>query len=184
MKVFLWTTLFLLLEEVFQPCITTTSGILQHRSLVSEVCSNVAVEPELQQLTGEKLQGGFANRDNGARVDVAANGFWGPGRERTFLDIRVFNPYPSANKKSSLSLTYRRHENEKKSQRIKHEVELSSFTPLVFSITGGMARGATVFYKSLASMLSEKWDQHYSTTLGWLRVTLGFSLLKSAIQCI
>ena len=31
-------------------------------SLVSEVCSNVAVEPELQQLTGEKLQGSAANR--------------------------------------------------------------------------------------------------------------------------
>ena len=53
-----------------------------------------------------------------------------------------------------------------------NEAELSSFTPLVFSLTGGMARVATVFYKRLASMLSEKWDQHYSITLGWLRVAI------------
>ena len=57
----------------------------------------MAVEPELQKLAGEKLHGGSANRDSGARVDVAANGFWGPGKERTFLDIRVFNLYAPVN---------------------------------------------------------------------------------------
>ena len=70
------------------------------------------------------------NRENGVRVHVAADGFWGPGREGTFLDVLVFKPYAPANKKSSLSLTYKRHENEKKrefSRRI-NEVELSSFT--------------------------------------------------------
>ena len=137
-------------------------------------------------MNGENLQGSSANRDNGAHIDVAADGFWGPGKERTFLNIWVFNLYAPSNKKSSISSTYRMHENEKKReycQRI-NEVELSSFTLLVFSLTGGMAREATIFYKCLASMLSEKWDQHYSTILGWLRVTLGFSLLKSSIQCI
>jgi len=33
-------------------------------------------------------------------------------------------------------------------------VEHSSFTPLVFSVTGGMGREATCFYKQLASMLA------------------------------
>ena len=74
----------------------------------------MAVEPELQQLTGEKLHGASVNRDKGARVDVAADGFWGSAKERTFLDIRVFNPYAPANRRTSLSSTYRRHENEKK----------------------------------------------------------------------
>ena len=118
----------------------------------------MAAESELQQLTGEKLHGGSASRDSGARVDVAVDGFWGPGKERTFLDIRVFNPYAPANKKSSLLSTYRRHENEKKraySQRI-NEVELSSFTPLVFSLTGGMAREATVFFINAWHQCSQK----------------------------
>ena len=62
-------------------------------SLLSEVSTNVTLEPELQPLSGEMFSGHSANRENGARVDIAADGFWGPGRERTFLDIRVFNPY-------------------------------------------------------------------------------------------
>ena len=111
------------------------------------------------------------NRDNGVRLDVAADGLWGSAKEWTFLDIRVFNPYAPANRRTSLSSTYRRHENEKKRAYCQciNEVELSSFTPLVFSLTGGMARETSVFYKRLVSKLSEKWDQYYSTTLGWLR---------------
>ncbi len=34
-------------------------------------------------------------------------------------------------------------------------------------------------------MLTEKWDQSYSSsTIGWLRCTISFSLLRSAVQCI
>ena len=127
-----------------------------------------------------------ANTEVGARVDIAAAGFWGPGRERTFIDIRIFNPYAPSNKNSSLSSTYRQHEKEKRrhyGQRIT-EIEHGSFSPLVFSSTGGMAKETTIFYKKLASLLSNKWDQPYSVTMGWLRCTLGFSLLKSSIQCI
>ncbi len=40
------------------------------------------------------------------------------------------------------------------------------------------------FYKRLATMLAEKWDQPYSTTIGWLRCTFSFSLLRSAVQCL
>ena len=47
-----------------------------------------------------------------------------------------------------------------------------------------MAKQCTTFYKRLASLLAEKWDQHYSTTLFWLRCRLSFSLLRSAIRCI
>ena len=155
-------------------------------SLLTEVCSNVALEPELQHLSGEVLRGGSANRDNGARLDIAVDGFWSPGRERTFVDIRVFNPFAPANRRSSLASTYRMHEKEKRRcycQRVT-DVEHGSFCPLVFSLTGGTAKEATVFYKRLASLLSEKWDQPYSTTINWLRVSLGFSLLKSSIRCI
>ena len=55
------------------------------RSLVSEVCSSVAVEPDLQQLVGEKLHGGSAIRSNGALVDVAADGFGSQGSSRLFF---------------------------------------------------------------------------------------------------
>ena len=69
-------------------------------------------------------------------------------------------------------------------QRIVREVEHASSSPLVFSATGGLAREATIFYKRLASLLSNKWEDNYSVTLNWLRCCLCFSLLRSAIACI
>ena len=65
------------------------------------------------------------------------------------------------------------------------EVEHSIFTPLVFSATRGMGHEATIFYKRLASLLSEKWKEPYaSSVLGWIRCHLSFCLFQSAIQCI
>ena len=46
-------------------------------NLLTEVCSNVSIEPELQPITGEALRGATSNSQPGARLDVAANGFWG-----------------------------------------------------------------------------------------------------------
>ena len=67
-----------------------------------------------------------------------------------------------SNKNQTPSACYRKHEREKKrAYDQRREVEHSSFTPLVFSATGGMGREATCFYKRLASMLAHKWDQPY-----------------------
>ena len=52
------------------------------------------------------------------------------------------------------------------------------------SVTGGLAHEATFFYKRLTSLLAHKWDDAYSIVMGWLRCSLSFSLLRSAIQCI
>ena len=143
-------------------------------------------EPDLQPLTGETLNHTSANSSDGARLDVAVNGYWGGRFERTYLDVRVFNPLAASNSNTDIAKCYRKHENEKKrmyEQRIR-EIEHSSFTPLVFSATGGMGRQATAFYQRLAAMLAEKWDQPYGSTLNWLRCSISFSLLRSAIQCI
>ena len=61
---------------------------------------------------------------------------------------------------------------------------LAAFTPLVLSSTGGMGKAATVFYKRLTSMLSEKRDVPYSKTIGWLHCRLSFALLCCSIMCI
>ena len=155
-------------------------------SLMTEVCNDVQLEPDLQPLTGEQLTYTTANVEDGARLDIAANGFWGGRYERTFIDVRIFNPHAPSNRNSDLATCYRKHERSKKrayEQRVR-EVEHASFTPLVLSASGGMARGATNFYKNLASKLAMKWNQSYSTTISWLRCRLTFSLLQSSIQCI
>ena len=155
-------------------------------NLLSEVCSNVRVELELQEVTTEEFSGQSAITTNGARLDIAANGFWGGGFERTFLDVRVFNPHAPSNRNTTIERCYRKHEMEKKrayAQRIR-EVEHSSFIPLVLSASGGFARESTNFYKRLASRLADKWHQPYNLTMSWLRCTISFALLRSAIQCI
>ena len=46
-------------------------------TLLSEICSNVSIEPRLQPLTGESLDYATSNTSSEARLDVAANGVWG-----------------------------------------------------------------------------------------------------------
>ena len=155
-------------------------------TLLTEVCHDVCIEPGLQPVPSEALTGATANHQDGARLDIAASGFWGGTYERTLLDVRVFNPHAPSNRQPSIASCYRRHEQTKKrayEQRCR-EVEHASFTPLVMSATGGLAKEATIFYKRLASMLASKWDHSYSSTLCWLRCRLNFSLLRSSIQAL
>ena len=155
-------------------------------SLLSEACHGVAIEPSLQPITTESFRHASANTQDGARLDIVANGVWGSSFERAFFDVRVFNPYAPSNKHTSIAGAYKQHESLKKrhyEQRVR-EVEHASFTPLVNSTTGGLGPAATAFYKRLASMLADKWKQPYSSTLGWLRCRLSFSLLRSSIRCI
>ena len=155
-------------------------------NLMTEVCHDVCVEPDLQKLTGEVLQGSSSNTQDGARLDIAASGCWGGRHEKTFFDVRVFNPHAPSNRCANISTCYKKHERLKKAsyeQRIR-EVEHATFTPLVMSATGGLASEATTFYKRLASLLAAKWNNSYSSTLSWLRCRLSFSLLRSAIRSI
>ena len=59
--------------------------------LLREVCHNVSVEPGLQALDGEHIRPRTANREDEARLDIRANGFWGRGQE-AFFDVKVFHP--------------------------------------------------------------------------------------------
>ena len=152
---------------------------------MTEVCHDVCIEPHLQPLSGEILEGASANRAEGARLDVAASGFWEGRHERAFFDIRIFSPHAQSNNQP-IRTCYCKHEISKKrayEQRVR-EVEHGSFTPLVLSLTGGMGSAATVCYKRLASLIAQKRDQLYSCTMAWVRCCLSFALLRSSIQCI
>ena len=154
--------------------------------LLTEVCNDVQIEPELQEITTEVMSGRCTNTTNSAGLDIAASGLWGGRRERTLVDVRVFNTFAPSNCNTTLDRCYTKHEREKVhtyGQWVR-EVEHATFVPLVMSATGGLAKQATNFYKRLASLLADKWEQPYSTTLYWLRCSLSFSLLRSAIQCI
>ena len=104
--------------------------------LFSEVCHNVGIEPGLQPVTEEPLRHRTANREDGARLDVVVESFWGRDRQRAFFDVRVFNPFAPTYLNTSLPQCYHRHKQEKRrayEERVR-EIERGSFSPLVFSI--------------------------------------------------
>jgi hypothetical protein len=155
-------------------------------NLLAEVCLDVCIEPELQPVDGMVPRYATANIEDNARSDIRARGFWGSRQQCAFFDIKVFNPNAPSYKRTSAPSCYINHERMKKrgyEQRI-NEIEHGSFTPLIFSTSGGMGKSATIFYKRLASMLANKRNESYADTIRWMRCQLNFSLLRSSILCI
>ena len=94
--------------------------------------------------------------------------------------------YSILSRNTPLAQCYRRNEMEKRRQydeRVR-EIEHGSFSPLVFTTSGGMGTTATTVYKRIAAMIAEKHSKPYSRTMHWIRCRLSFSLLRSAIMCL
>ena len=93
-----------------------------------------------------------SNKSPEARLDISARGVW-LKNQRAFFDVRVF--YPNARRFKSKSLKQTYVDNEKDKKRAYNErvlqVENGTFTPLVFSVFGGMGEECKVFYKRLWS---------------------------------
>ena len=78
---------------------------------------------------------------------------------------------------------YSHHEEQKKREynaRIL-EVERGSFTPLVFSCSGGVSGETEKFIKRLALKVSEKKQEQYSQVVSFIRRRLRFDILRSCI---
>ena len=98
-----------------------------------------------------------------------------------------FCPIAPSYRQKELKVIYKQHEGEKKrsySER-EHEVETASFTPLVLSSMGGMARECTIFFKRLADILAEKkiWFE-FSKMMFLIHCKISFALLRSSIRAI
>ena len=152
--------------------------------LLDMVCYDVQVEPALQPITGEELARG-TNQAPDARLDVHCRGFW--KRQRAaFFDIRVCHPNADSYRDLSPKQIYRIHENEKKrkyNSRVT-EIEQGTFTPLVFTTTGGMADECLRYHSRLAELLSAKKQESYATTISWVRAKVSFAILRSALLCL
>ena len=103
---------------------------------MSEVCSDVKVEPDLQPVP---VGVSFAASANVSEGDSRHSNewLWGGRFETSFVDVRIFNPHAPTNRLGSLPSMYGKHENKKKrlyDQRVR-EVEFASVTQLVFSAT-------------------------------------------------
>ena len=85
-------------------------------ALLRDVAHDVHVEPHLQPVTGERFPLRSTITTEQARLDVVVSGLHGGRFERTFLDVRVFNPFAPSNRKPMIAGSYRKHEEEKRRQ--------------------------------------------------------------------
>ena len=152
-------------------------------NLLKEVCKDVKVEPELLPIGNSENQS--RNHAEKARLDVSAVGIWS-SMERTFLDVRVMHPNSPTYIEKTPEQIYLQHEREKKrtyNDRVL-QVEKGSFTPLIFSTTGGMGPESTKYHKRIAELISIKRGESYSDVMSYIRTRIRFALLKCTLIAV
>ena len=108
-------------------------------AFINKVCNNVEIEPRLQPLDNERLHLRSAVTSSEARLDIKAGGFWSRGVS-TFFYVRVTHVNSKCYQDKTTSEVFKEEEDKKKrkyQQRVL-DVEMGSFTPLVFGTNGGM----------------------------------------------
>ena len=149
-------------------------------------CKAVDIERQLLPDEGE-LQDAPKRTEKGdeARMDVTAVGFWSAW-QRAFFDVRVFNPLAPSYASQKIESLLKRHENEKKGKygiRIR-EIDHGTFTPLVFTTSGGCGKECDLALKRLGNLISEKTGDHQSAVMNWVRTEINFCLLRSCHICL
>jgi len=75
-------------------------------------------------------------------------------------------------------------EKKRKYQQRVIDVEMGSFTPLVFGTNGGMGKECKLFLSNLADKLSRKNGDFYASAISWLRTRISFEILRSVHTCV
>ena len=94
-----------------------------------------------------------------------------------------FHPNAPSYRSTNIQALYRKQEQAKKGKyddRVR-EVEYASFTLLVFSTTGGLGKETSVASRVMGELLAIKRKMEYNTTLAWMRRSLSFALIRSAV---
>ena len=154
-------------------------------AFINKVCNNVEIEPRLQPLDNERLHLRSAVTSSEAILDIKAGGFWSRG-VTAFFDVRVTHVNFKCYQNKTTSEVFKEQEDEKKrkyQQRVL-DVEMGSFTPLVFGTNGGMGNECQRFLKHLADKIAQKDTEPYNTVIAWLRTQISFEHLRSAHACV
>ena len=115
------------------------------------------------KLGGEVLLRG-ANKAPDARLDISAWNFW--AREQSaFFDVWVCHPNADSLKNLTSEQIYKLHENDKKHLYSFLEEERGTFTPLVFTTTGGMSDKCQRYHSRLAELSAMKKRESYVSTI-------------------
>ena len=154
-------------------------------TFIDKICNNVEIEPRLQPLDNERFHLRSAVTSSEARLDIKAGGFWARG-VTAFFDVRVTHVNCKCYQSNPTSEVFKEQEEEKKrkyQQRVL-DVEMGSFTPLVFGTNGGMGNECQRFLKHLADKIAQKDTEPYHVVITWLRTQISFELLRSVHACV
>ena len=100
------------------------------------------------------------------------------------IDVRVTHVNSRSNQGKYTATIFKEQESENKrkyNQRVM-DVEMGTFTPLVFGTNGGMGLDCQNFLRTLANKLSTKNDEPYASVISWLRIQLSFLYIKNYTQ--
>ena len=151
-------------------------------NLLKTIQNDVEIEPVLQKIDNVRIDGRTGDE---ARPDIRARVVWRQG-QNAFFDILLTNVNNNSQKNQTVETILKKHEKEKKrayKSRIMKE-EHGTFTPLVFSLTGGEGPGAFMFYKHIAQKIAAKTEENYDGVLSLIRCKLSFMILKSVLICV
>ena len=154
-------------------------------TFIDKICNNVEIEPRLQPLDNERFHLRSAVTSSEARLDIKAGGFWARG-VTAFFDVRVTHVNSKCYQSKPTSEVFKEQEEEKKrkyQQRVL-DVEMGSFTPLVFGTNGGMGNECQRFLKHLTDKIAQKDTEPYHIVITWLRTQISFELLTSVHACV
>ena len=154
-------------------------------AFINKVCHNVEIEPRLQPLDNERLHLRGAVTSSEVRLDIKAGGFWSRGIT-AFFDVRVTHVNSKCYQNKTTFEVFKEQEDEKKREYLQRvlDVEMGSFTPLVFGTNGGMGNECQRFLKHLADKIAQKDTEPYNTVIAWLTKQISFEFLRLVHACV
>ena len=119
-------------------------------------------------------------------ADLRIRGVWQPCVDAIF-DVRVVDTDAPSYRSHSPHAVLQSAESEKKKKKKYGPACLACcacFTPLCFSVNGVLGKEADYFLCQLADQLSIKWDEPYSSVVGWIRACFSFAILRATMICV
>ena len=126
----------------------------------------------------------WANTDRDARMDIVCMGLWAPD-QMSYMDVRVCHPMAASYLNTKPSSLYKTHEKSKKTSYMRRVqiVEGGTFSPLVFTTTGGVGPEMNRAMKKVAKLLEDHGEM-YSEALAAIRRRLRFCLLIATLRSL
>ena len=117
-------------------------------------------------------------------MDIVCMGLWAPD-QLSYMDVRVCHPMAASYLNTKPSSLYKTHEKSKKTcyMRRVQIVEGGTFSPLVFTTTGGVGPEMNRAMKKVAKLLEDHGEM-YSEALAAIRRRLRFCLLIATLRSL